>query len=108
FLRIEGGVTFQNAGNVVAEEACFQTFVHIDTRILQKRDEVVSRWPDQGILEIDYADVARADAVVEGDEVRRMIIAQQPRLRLIQNSCEDPMTLPRHTLSRRLRGKAGI
>ena len=86
---IESLIYYRRAYAIAIEQYLFKTGWDVDPGILQQRDKVVGFWPDECVLKVDYADVARRDAAFERKQVGRMIIAQHPAFWTFEDPRED-------------------
>ena len=55
---------------------------------MQQRGKVVGARPDHGILEIEQADLGNARALLKPQQVGRVIVAQHPGLRRLENGAQ--------------------
>src|ERR1700677_3303664 len=77
-LGVEGWIGGRPAAHIEGRETHLEILRHVDARVLQERNDVVSRRPDHRVLKIDEADSLQALPFHQPMQVRRMIVAQRP------------------------------
>src|ERR1700685_1401456 len=73
---------------IAAEQLYLQLFGNVDARVLEKRCDVIGYRTDQGILEIQQADLRQALTLRQPEKVRRMVVAQHPGWKRLERRIE--------------------
>src|ERR1700683_514273 len=81
-------LVIESGARIAAEQPDFQRFRNVDTRVLQQRSNVIGGGTDQGILEVQEADLSHAVTLRQPEKIGRMIIAQHPGRKRLERRIE--------------------